>query len=217
MSTPHPTFTLLALLAVLGASPAAAEPWDDDPADLRVSLQSGMHFYEDAGVETLASYPTRVSAQLEAAIALAPAWWVGAQIGGGGILSDVHQDIETNFSTFELGAFAEYRRRLLPSLMVFGKLGPSFAWYDVTLTADGRELGHEDWSWGGQGAVGVTFLPLHASLGVLGDGFGDLGLGITAAFTYTRMAPIEVDAAGTDLGTLDPSGYGWLFGVAAQF
>lgn len=216
MSTTTWTMATLLLLTLPGAA-AEAAPWEDDPAVLRVALQSGMHFYEDAGVDVLASYPTRVAARLEAAVALAPQWWVGAQIGGGGVLSDVHQDIETQFSTFELGAFAEYQHRLLPALIAFGKLGPTVAWYDLTLTAEGRELVHEDWSWGGQAAVGLTFLPLHASLGVLDDDMGDLGLGITAAFTYTRMAPLEIDAAGTDLGTLDPSGYGWLFGVAAQF
>ncbi|MCA9558016.1 MAG: hypothetical protein KC583_05555 [Myxococcales bacterium] len=216
MSTTTWTMATLLLLTLPGAA-AEAAPWEDDPAVLRVALQSGMHFYEDAGVDVLASYPTRVAARLEAAVALAPQWRVGAQIGGGGVLSDVHQDIETQFSTFELGAFAEYQHRLLPALIAFGKLGPTVAWYDLTLTAEGRELVHEDWSWGGQAAVGLTFLPLHASLGVLDDDMGDLGLGITAAFTYTRMAPLDIDAAGTDLGTLDPSGYGWLFGVAAQF
>ncbi len=215
MSTTTWTMATLLLLTLPGAA-AQAAPWEDDPAVLRVALQSGMHFYEDAGVDVLASYPTRVTARLEVAVALTADWWLGAQIGGGGVLSDVHQDIETRFSTFDLGAFAEYRLPLLPALIAFGKLGPTVAWYDLTLTAAGRELGHEDWSWGGQGAVGLTFLPLHASLGVLDDDMGDLGLGITAAFTYTRMAAFEIDAAGTDLGTLDPSGYGWLLGVAAQ-
>ncbi len=218
MKCPLSIFVFAALSVSTVAPGALAGPWDDDPARVHVALRSGMRFVEDAGFDVISEAPFHAMGQVEVSAGLTPSWWLGLSFGGGAVMDTVHDDIDTRFASQTLQLYGEYRHHLLPALVAFGRLGPEVSWTTVSLDTGTRTLEQDDWTLGVHAALGLEFLPVHGSIiQGLRDPGDDFGFGVTVAATYERLLPLDLTAGGTTLGRLDPSGPGWLLGMALQF
>ena len=158
----------------------------------------------------------RGAVELGAAWAIDAHWWIGASVYGGGNDDRLFDDFETHWQTTRFRAHALYRFWLTPGLAGFGRVGASYGFHALTLR-DGRsnEIETSEWAPGVHGGLGIEYLPVsHAYIPKITN---DFGFGLSAELTYARYLPVQLEAAGVELGRVDPSGPGWIAGLVFQW
>ncbi len=188
--------------------------------DWRLTARGGMRFYEDAAFDLVDEAPFRGAGEIGLDYALlrdvgAGELWIGASFQGGARVSEVHEHVETRWDVAGWRAYASYRWRAYGPLALHGRLGPAVSWTTLTLTDGARELEADDYSLGIHGGLGLDLFLLHRDLL---EGYDrDFSLGLSLEATYARFLPLELEAGGTALGEIDPSGPGWLLGLVAEW
>jgi hypothetical protein len=184
--------------------------------DWRITFRGGMHFIEDQSFDAVSDESLRGAAEIGAAWAIDEHWWIGGSFYGGGNNDQIYEDFETHFQTTRFRAHALYRMWLMPGLAGFGRLGGSYGFHSLRLR-DGlsREIEASEWTPGVHGGIGIEYMPVsHAYISKIKN---DFGFGVSAELTYARYLPVHLEAAGVELGRLDPSGPGWVAGVVFQW
>jgi hypothetical protein len=201
------SFILLILLLPL---PAMADN------DWRFTARGGHHYYLDGAYDLVFDVPLRGAGEFGLDWVLwssttAGSLGIGVAYEGGGMTGVVHQNLATNWTVQSLRAHAIYRWQAVGPLVLFGRVGPALHWTALALEGfDGRVLEAEGRGWGAHGGLGVDYLFIEPELMPHGD---QLGFGVSLEATYAQFGDLDLEAGGTRLGAIDPSGPGWLFGL----
>lgn len=187
-----------------------------EEATWHIALRGGMHIHEDQAFDFVSEEAYIGASEIALDRHVWGPLWAGVAWRGGGTQDAVYGgDLSTEWSTLDLRASAMARLRPFDPIAVFGRLGPAVSWVDLDLTGGAGSLAGEDWTFGGHAGLGIEFFPLHRAF--IDDMESDFGLGLSLEFTYARYAPLDLRAGTTELGTYDPSGPGWLMGLAVQW
>lgn len=222
------TFTglLVASLAV-GVAPSAACAQDDaavqtaafELPELRLSLRGQIALVEDEAWQALADARIMGGGELALDVALGDRLFVGASYSGRALSGRTFALAESSLSGNAVRASAGWRWRPLQTLNLYGRAGVGAWWWDLTFAPDSvaHKVEAEAFRPGffvGAGADVWLLGPEADAPATDGDRFA---LGINLELTYDRFLPVEFTHDGRSLGSIDPSGPGWLMGLVIQF
>lgn len=206
------------LWASLAFSLTAPSAWAQTPDDAehnwRLGVEAGVMSISDGGVGAASKEGSMGGGEFGVNRRLWGPVWVGARYTIMSAIGQVFGSIDAHLMTHGPGAHLMVRPELGPSWLrpyVRGAgqtLAIEVNWGDLAdpiLTARGR-------TWGVTGGLGLDSALIAPE--VFG---GDCTLGLNVELRAQRFAPVNLSAAGTDLGTLDLSGWGMTFGVIATF
>ncbi len=207
------------LLALALAAPAVAQADDAPLPEFRLTLRGGLTVVEDASWQAIGEGRVMGGGELGFDAILGDRLFVGASYGGRSMGGETYGLVDSTLSGSMLRGGAGWRWRPASILQVYGRAGLGCGWWSLeydprspgeTITADAIRPGF----YAGIG-LDLWFMgPGDAPVTTRADRFA---FGLNVELTYDRFLPAEFRHDGRSLGTIDPSGPGFMFGGVAQF
>jgi hypothetical protein len=212
-----------ALLALTLAAPLVAPAFahaDEAPfPEFRLTLRGGLNVVEDDSWQAVGDGRLMGGGELGFDAILGDRLFVGASYGGRSMSGETYGLVDSTLGGSTLRAGAGWRWRPDPIFQLYGRAGLGCAWW--TLDYDPRSTGETI-------SASATRPGFYAGVGMdlwfMGPGDAPVttradrfAFGANLEITYDRFLPAEFKHDGRSLGTIDPSGPGFLFGGVLQF
>jgi hypothetical protein len=208
-----------ALLALALTAPAIAHADDAPFPELRLTLRGGMNVVEDESWQAVGDGRLMGGGELGFDAILGDRLFVGASYGGRSMSGETYGLVDSTLGGSTLRGGAGWRWRPASMVQVYGRAGLGCWWWslDYDPRSTGDTLSAEAVRPGFYAGVGVDLWfmgPGDAPVTTRADRFA---FGANLEITYDRFLPAEFKHDGRSLGTIDPSGPGFLFGGVVQF
>ena len=203
-------------IVLVALAPLAAGAQD---ADWRMTFVAGPSWANDDSIDVIDESGTVTTVLVGTQYALTDSIWIGAALGGRSTSGDVFVDYDTSLGGFMLRGIVQYRLDIAPWLTTYAEAGADAWWATLEIDrfefADDALVEADDFAPGLHTAIGVDAYLLPPSV-FSGNAAGLRG-GVTAMVTFDKGGALDFRDGGTELGTVDTSGLGFMVGLVGQF